>query len=407
MAMAEKKNVLQGLKVLDFTIALAGAYTAWQFADLGAEVWKVERFGSGDQARYWDPCVPEFGGQSTLFIAYNKNKQSIEINLGKPEGKEIIYRLAREADVVLENFKSGSIDRLGLGYETLKDVNPKLVFLSLSGFGGSGPLMKFPCYDAIAAARSGFAASNGEPDGAPMKAGNANGDTLTGTYAFAAALMGLVEARRTGKGCRIDIGMTDVGMLSCCETLMDYDRTGNPQTRFGNHDRFIAPYGVFAASDGWVAIIADTQERWSALCQALGTGSLEKDPRFADNACRIANRDVLVEALEDVTRTLPRAEIERRLLAADVPASQVLPFIEAYTSDHANATHVTQLVWQEKVGQMRFYNNPLRFDNQLCPIHSGAPLLGKHTTEILRGVGYSQEEIDKLYADGVVASSLI
>lgn len=405
--MAEKKNVLEGLKVLDFTIALAGAYTAWQFADLGAEVWKVERFGSGDQARYWDPCVPEFGGQSTLFIAYNKNKQSIEVNLGKPEGKEIIYRLAREADVVLENFKSGSIDRLGLGYEKLKEINPKLVFLSLSGFGGSGPLMKYPCYDAIAAARSGFAASNGEPDGAPMKAGNANGDTLTGTYAFAAALMGLVEARRTGKGCRIDIGMTDVGMLSCCETLMDYDRTGNPQTRFGNHDRFTAPYGIFEAGDGWAAIIADTEERWSALCRALEVPQLERDPRFRDNACRIANRDALVEALEAVTRTLSRAEIERRLLAAGVPASQVLPFIEAYTSDHANATRVTDLVWQEKVGQMRFYNNPLRFDNQLCPIHSGAPLLGKHTTEILQCAGYSQEEIDRLYADGIVASSLI
>lgn len=405
--MAEKKNVLQGLKVLDFTIALAGAYTAWQFADLGAEVWKVERFGSGDQARYWDPCVPEFGGQSTLFIAYNKNKQSIEINLGKPEGKEIIYRLAKEADVVLENFKSGSIDRLGLGYEKLKEINPKLVFLSLSGFGGSGPLMKYPCYDAIAAARSGFAGSNGEPDGAPMKAGNANGDTLTGTYAFAAALMGLVEARRTGKGCRIDIGMTDVGILSCAETLMDYDRTGDPQTRFGNHDRFTAPYGIFAASDGWAVIIADTEERWSALCRTLGTPELEKEPRFADNANRVANREALAEALEAVTHTLPRAEIERRLLDAGVPASQVLPFIEAYTSDHANATHVTDLVWQEKVGRMRFYNNPLRFDNQLCPIHSGAPLLGAHTTQILQGAGYSQAEIDQLYADGIVASSLI
>jgi len=405
--MEEKKGILHGLKVLDFTIALAGAYTAWQFADLGAEVWKVERFGSGDQARYWDPCVPEFGGQSTLFIAYNKNKQSVEINLGKPEGKEIIYRLAKEADVVLENFKSGSIDRLGLGYEKLKEINPKLVFLSLSGFGGTGPLMKYPCYDAIAAARSGFAASNGEPGGAPMKAGNANGDTLTGTYAFAAALMALADARRTGEGCRIDIGMTDVGILSCCETMMDYDRTGNPQTRFGNHDRFVAPYGIFAASDGWAAIIADTEERWASLCEALEVPALRDDDRFRDNAARIANRDALVEALEAVTRTLPRNEIEKRLLAAGVPASEVLPFIEAYTSDHANATHVTDLVWQEKVGKMRFYNNPLRFNNELCPIYSGAPLLGQHTTDVLHKAGYNDEEIQKLYDDGVVASSLI
>ncbi len=407
MAEQERKGVLSGLKVLDFTIALSGAFTAWQFADLGAEVWKVERFGSGDQARYWDPCVEEFGGQSTLFISYNKNKQSVEVNLREQAGKDIIYRMVKEADVVLENFKSGSIDRLGLGYEKMREINPKIVFLSLSGFGGSGPLMKYPCYDAIAAARSGFAASNGEPEGAPMKAGNANGDTFTGTHAFAAALMALIEARRTGKGCHIDIGMTDVGMESCCETIMDYGRTKASQTRFGNHDRFTAPYGMFDAGDGWVVIIADTQERWLTLCDELGLEALKNDPRFADNAARVAHREELVEQIEAVTRTMKRAEIEERLLKAGVPASQVLPFIEAYTSDHANATHVTELVWQEKVGMMRFYNNPILFNDQQCKIYSGSPLLGQHTRQVLAGLGYDEAQIHKLYEDGIVASTMI
>lgn len=407
MAEQERKGVLSGLKVLDFTIALSGAFTAWQFADLGAEVWKVERFGSGDQARYWDPCVEEFGGQSTLFISYNKNKQSVEVNLREQAGKDIIYKMVKEADVVLENFKSGSIDRLGLGYEKMKEINPKIVFLSLSGFGGTGPLMKYPCYDAIAAARSGFAASNGEPEGAPMKAGNANGDTFTGTHAFAAALMALIDARRTGKGCHIDIGMTDVGMESCCETIMDYARTGDSQTRFGNHDRFTAPYGMFDAADGWVVIIADSQQRWQTLCDVLGLEQLKNDPRFADNAARVAHREELAELIEHVTRTMKRAEIEKKLLAADVPASQVLPFIEAYTSDHANATHVTDLVWQEKVGMMRFYNNPILFNDQQCKIYSGSPLLGQHTRQVLQELGYSEEEIDQMYADGIVASTMI
>ena len=407
MAEQERKGVLSGLKVLDFTIALSGAFTAWQFADLGAEVWKVERFGSGDQARYWDPCVEEFGGQSTLFISYNKNKQSVEVNLREQAGKDIIYKMVKEADVVLENFKSGSIDRLGLGYEKMKEINPKIVFLSLSGFGGTGPLMKYPCYDAIAAARSGFAASNGEPEGAPMKAGNANGDTFTGTHAFAAALMALIDARRTGKGCHIDIGMTDVGMESCCETIMDYARTGDSQTRFGNHDRFTAPYGMFDAADGWVVIIADSQQRWQTLCDVLGLEQLKNDPRFADNAARVAHREELAELIENVTRTMKRAEIEKKLLAADVPASQVLPFIEAYTSDHANATHVTDLVWQEKVGMMRFYNNPILFNDQQCKIYSGSPLLGQHTRQVLQELGYSEEEIDQMYADGIVASTMI
>lgn len=321
-------------------------------------------------------------------------------------GKDVIYEMVKQADVVLENFKSGSIDRLGLGYDKLKEINPKIVFVSLSGFGGSGPLQKYPCYDAIAAARGGFAGSNGEPEGAPMKAGNANCDTLTGTYAFNAAVMGLIEVQKTGVGCRIDIGMTDVAMYSCAETVMDYGQTGEIYTRFGNHDRFVAPYGIFEARDGWAVIIADTQQRFEALFDVLGLEKLKEDVRFSDNAARIKNRDVLAGQIESVTRTMFRRDIEERLLAADVPASQVLPFIETYTSEHANATEVTQLVWQEKIGNVRFYNNPLRFNNELCPIKRGAPLLGEDTDEILKSVGYSEEEIARLHRDEVVASHL-
>lgn len=403
MAEFKTNGVFKGLKVLDFTIALAGVYIAWQFADLGAEVWKVERFGAGDQARTWDPFI---NGLSTLYAAYNKNKQSIEIDLSSQEGKEVIYKMVRDVDVVLENFKSGSIDRLGLGYEKLREINPKIVFVSLSGFGGTGPLMKYPCYDAIAAARGGFAGSNGEPDGTPMKAGNAICDTLTGTYAFNAALMALIEARKTGEGCKIDIGMTDVAMQSCGETIMDYGIYGQAQSRFGNHDRFTAPYGIFEARDGWAVIIADTQARWLSLLDVLNLTELKTDERFIDNVARIKNKDALVEILENVTRTMFRAEIEKKLLAVDVPASEVLPFIEAYTSDHANQTNVTSFVNQDKIGMIRFYNNPIRFNNQICPIHRGSPLLGQDTSEILEKAGYSKQEIQKLYDDGIVASHL-
>ena len=403
MAAFETNGVFKGLRVLDFTIALAGVYISWQFADLGAEVWKVERYDAGDQARTWDPFI---NGLSTLYTAYNKNKQSIEMDLSSPEGKAIIYEMVRHTDVVLENFKSGSIDRLGLGYDTLREINPKIVFVSLSGFGGTGPLLKYPCYDAIAAARGGFAGSNGEPDGAPMKAGNANCDTLTGTYAFASAVMAMLEADRTGKGCRIDIGMTDVVLQSCCETILDYGLTGATQTRFGNHDRFTAPYGIFEARDGWAVLIADTEARWHALCGALDAAELADDPRFANNAVRIANRDALVDALEAHTRMLFRAEIEKRLLAVDVPASEVLPFIEAYTSEHANKTGCTQLAEQAKMGMIRFYTNPIRFNDEPCPVLRGAPLLGQDTESILHDIGYSDERIRALYEAGIVGSHL-
>lgn len=399
----EKKLPLEGLKVLDFTIALAGPFTAWQLADMGAEVWKIERYGGGDQCRVWDPFL---NGLGTMFVSYNKNKKSVEMNLAAPEGKAVIYEMAKRADVVVENFKSGSIDRLGLGYEKLKELNPKLVFISLSGFGASGPLMKLPCYDAIAEARSGFAASNGDPEGPPMKAGNCIGDTITGLYGLNAVLMALINARRTGQGCRIDMSMMDVGMQACEETIIDFGLHGQAQARFGDHDRFTAPYGMFEARDGWCVIIADTEERWQALCGALGHPEWKDDPRFAGNAARVAHRDDLVAAVTAATVRLRRTEIESRLLAADVPASAVLSFIEAYTSDHANQTELSQLVDQKKIGLMRFYSNPIRFDGETLPIHRGAPLLGEDTTGVLLELGYSQAEIDKLYADGVVGASL-
>jgi crotonobetainyl-CoA:carnitine CoA-transferase CaiB-like acyl-CoA transferase len=400
---APKTGVLDGLKVLDFSIALAGPYVAWQLADLGAQVWKVERYGGGDQARAWPPFV---NGLSTLYASYNKNKESIEMDLSSPQGKAIVYEMAKRCDVVIENFKSGSIDRLGLGYRSLKEINPRIVFASLSGFGATGPLKKFPCYDAIAEARGGFAGSSGQPEGAPVKVGAAVCDTLAGAYALNAILMGLIEARRSGQGCHIDLAMTDVAMYACEETIIDYHRTGAAQTRFGDHDRFTAPYGMFEARDGWTVIIADSEPRWAALCGALGKPEWKANSRFASNAARLQNRDALAAELEGVTRTLKRTEIESRLLAAGVPASAVLTFMEAYTSDHANQTGLTQWVDQGRIGQTRFYSNPLRFNGELCPIRRGAPLLGQDTDDILAGLGYSAEEISKFHQDGVVGKSL-
>jgi len=399
-----KKLPLEGLKVLDFTIALAGPFTAWQLADMGAEVWKIERKGPGDQCRYWDPCV---NGLSTLYMSYNKNKKSVEMNLGAVAGKEVIYEMVKQCDVVIENFKSGSIDRLGLGYDKLKEINPKIVFLSLSGFGASGPLKKYPCYDAIAEARSGFAASNGEMDGPPIKAGNCIGDTLSGLYGLNALLMAMIEAKKSGEGCRIDASMTDIGMQSCEETIMDYSLTGDAQARFGDHDRFTAPYGMFEARDGWVVLVADSEKRWADLCDALDLAELKADPRFVDNAARVANKAELVKILEAKTVTLKRAEIEKKLLAVDVPASSVLSFIEMYTSDHANEIGLTQVIDQPKIGLMRYYSNPLYFNDEQCKIRSGAALLGAHTDEVLKQLGYDDAAIAKLYEDGVVGASLI
>ncbi len=404
MAIADNTSILKGVKVLDFTIALAGAFTAWNLADMGAEVWKIEKFGEGDQARYWLPTLNDL---STLFASYNKDKQSVEINLGKQEGKDIIYEMVKHVDVVVENFKSGSIDRLGLGYEKLKEINPKIVFASLSGFGGSGPLMKLPAYDAIAEARGGFAGASGEPDGAPMKIGSSICDTFTGIYTTNAILMALIEARRTGVGCRVDVGMTDVALRAVEETLMDYGKHGETPCRFGNHDRLIAPYGVFEARDGFACIIADTEPRWATFCDAMGLSALKNDPRFDTNAKRAANREELATLIEAVTVGMKRSEIEAKLLPLDVPASAVLSCIETYTSDHANQVGLTQMVHQDKIGSIRFYRHPVSYNNHLEDIRNGAPLLGQHTDDVLKSVGYSDEELAKLREAGVIASTMI
>ncbi len=402
--MFKSNKPLENIKVLDFTIALAGVYVSWQLADMGAEVWKVEKYGVGDQSRAWAPFI---NGMSTLYTSYNKNKKSIELDLRQEKGKEIIYNMVKKADVVLENFKSGSIDKLGLGYDKLKEINPKIVFVSLSGFGKNGPLAKLPCYDAIAAARGGFAASNGDKKGSPMKAANANCDTLTGTHALNAVLMGLYNVRKTGKGSYIDIAMSDTVMVSVAETIIDYF-TGNYQgTRFGNNDRFIAPYGIYETRDGWVVIIADTEDKWKAFCKALNKKEWITNPKYINNKSRIENVEELMREIEKVTINYKRKELEKILLEVGVPTSEVLPFIEAYTSEHANKTNCTSMVNQDKVGLMRFYNNPLQFDNKICEIKTGAPLLGANSREILKKIGYTDEKIDELYEKKVLGSSLI
>ncbi|MDR0925900.1 MAG: CoA transferase, partial [Hungatella sp.] len=187
---------------------------------------------------------------------------------------------------------------------------------------------------------------------------------------------------------------------------MDYGMEGKAQARFGNHDRFTAPYGIFEARDGWVSIIADTQEKWKALANTLKLTDLLSDSRFATNEARIANRKALTEKIEAVTRTMFRKEVEEKLLAVEVGASEVLPFIEAYTSDHANQTDVTALAWQDKIGFIRFYNNPIRFNDEICPIHRGSPLLGQDSRDILEKAGYSREGIQKLIDDGVVGEHM-
>ena len=396
MAKFEREGIYKGLKVLDFTIALAGVFNAWQYADNGADVWKVEKYGSGDQARLWGPFVDDF---SVYYASFNRNKRSIEIDMRNPEGKALILELVKHCDLVLENFKAGTLEKLGLGYEEMAKVNPKVVYASLSGFGTSGPLWKLPCYDIIACARGGLLATSGEADGMPIKPGFSIGDNMTGINFHHATNMALYQARKTGKGCRLEIAMMDTCMQAIDTAIVENSLTGSYQMRSGDHDRFFAPYGIYEARDGYVAIAVSKEEEWTRFCDAMGAPKWKEDPRFANNQLRLENLEALVKEITALTRNMWRADFEKAMRAAHVPGVSVDTFEEAISSPQIHQTDTLVYVQQSNfpaVGRLPMINVPVHFSKTPGAVKQCSPMLGEDTVDILRENGLSDERIQAL-----------
>lgn len=397
--MRKIKKPFEGIKVLDFTQALAGVFATWQLADLGADVWKVERYGMGDQSRTWPPFINDL---SILYASFNRNKRSISIDTAKQEGKDLIKELVKKVDVVVENFKVGTMEKLGIGYEELKKWNPKIVYASASGFGIEGPLSKLPCYDNVAASRGGLVSRTGRPDGPPIKPGYSVCDNWTGLNLFNALSMALIEREKTGESVRVDVSMTDCAFYVNDWPMLEYSVFGTIPKRNGNQDPTVAPYGEFKAKDGNIVIAVTTEKNWVKFCKLMDLEYLLSDERFENNEKRLENIDALIVEIENKTKSMKKYEIEKLLAGNKVPAGAVMTIPEVMTSAHAIDTGMVKVMEQEKIGKLFTTGIPMHFSKTPGEIKKASPMLGEHSIEILREAGLVECEIEKLILEEIV-----
>ena len=298
----------EGIKVLDFTQALAGVFAAMYLSDFGAEVIKIERAGFGDQSREWGPYRNNL---SAYYATFNRGKKSLSLDMRQEEGKEVIRKLVKECDIVLENFKVGVLDKLGLGYEEMKKINPEIIYCSVSGFGLEGPLKDLPCYDIVAAARSGLMDTTGKPGNAPTKPGFSIGDNWTGLNLLYGATMALYYKQKTGKGLRLNISMLDSLFYMLEWPILKYSVLNEVHERSGNHDTTVAPYGVYKAQDGHIALAVASHKHWVEFCKQIGRPELVEDERFVDDASRVLNLEALIAIIEEFTTTKTKTELQK------------------------------------------------------------------------------------------------
>ena len=393
------EGALKGLRVVDMTRVLAGPFCAMFLADMGAEVIKVEAPGKGDDARGYPPFLR---GASAYFTNLNRNKQSIVLNLKKPEAKEILMNLLKKSDILLENFKPGTMDKLGFGYDRVREVNPQIIYASISGFGQYGPYKDRPGYDIIGQAMGGLMSVSGWPDSPPTRTGTAMADIVAGLNACIGILASLKGRERTGLGERIDVSLVD-SMVSAMETVIQiYLVEGRVPQRVGNRYEFIAPYNSFRAEDGWVVIGVGGQEVWKRFCKAIGREALMDAPEFLTNRDRVEHVAHLDGIVTEWTARRKVADIVSLLMEASVPCSPILNVDQICNDPHiVKAREMIVEMDHPLGGKMKVVSCPIKFTRMKPTIRSTAPLHGEHTEQVLTGVlGMSKEEYARLKESG-------
>jgi len=391
---------LQGIKVIDLTRVLAGPFATQSLGDLGAEVLKIEPPGGGDETRRFPPFLD---GEGHYFLGINRNKKSLVVDLQQEAGKEILRKLVAQADILVENYRPGVMDRLGLGYAVLAEINPRLIYCAISGFGLSGPLREKPSFDIVTQALSGALSINGERGHMPIKLAIPLGDMVGGVFGPMAILAALHERHQTGKGRLIDISLYDglIGMLGYFAQLAFI--TGEDPPTMGSSHPNIVPYGSFPASDGSIIIAVLSESFWGKLCEALERPELATDPRFATPTLRRERRDEVDQLISDVTRTRTVAEWEKRLTAADVPHAPVLGVTAALAHPHALAREMVVEAEHATIGKIKVVGRPIKFPGAKQPPVTAPPTLGQHTEQVLHEeLGYSEAEIAALKAGGII-----
>jgi crotonobetainyl-CoA:carnitine CoA-transferase CaiB-like acyl-CoA transferase len=398
-------RLLSGIRVLDLTNVLAGPFAGYQLALFGADVVKVEESKGGDLARQLgaDPDLSD-ARIGASFLAQNAGKRSITVNLKSDEGKRVFERLLAEADVLIENFRPGVMERLGYGWEAMRGINPRLVYCAISGFGQSGPLRDRPAYDQIIQGLSGMMSVTGSAESAPTRVGFPICDVLGGVSAAWAVVAALLRRERTGAGCMLDVSMLETAITALGWVTSDYLIAGREPRPMGNENATSAPSGTFETGDGELNIAANKQEQFEILCRLLDREELLTDARFATREARKQHRLPLKEELERSLRAHAAEHWEKLFSAAGVPAARVLSVPEALASDHVTLRHlVHELPYPDgREGVLRVLGSGIHVDGRPVAPGSRPALLGEHTEEILRELGFDDAEVTELRKEGAV-----
>ncbi|MCA9997680.1 MAG: CoA transferase [Anaerolineales bacterium] len=391
---------LQNIRVLDLTRILAGPYCTMMLADYGADVLKIEQPGSGDGTRQWGP--PWVGDQAAYFLSANRNKKSMTLDLKTGEGLAILKKLAAEADVLIENFKVDTMQRMGLDYETLSQINPGLIYCSITGYGQNGPYRERPGFDFLIQAQGGVMSITGPADGEPYKVGVAVVDVTTGLFACNAILVALHHRSQTGRGQYIDVALLDSQVAWLINVAHNYFATGKTPQRYGNAHASIVPYETFPTADGHIAVGIGSDEQYRRLCRAIGRPDLADDPQYASNADRVTRRVALIGEMQKTFREEETAVWHDRILAAKIPVSPINDIPTILNDPQIAARQMVQEVEHPTAGPIKLLGPVAKLSETPATIRTAPPVLGADTDEILARLGYDVDAIAQLRANGVV-----
>lgn len=404
------ERALEGLTVLDMSRILAGPWCTQNLADLGADVIKVENPNGGDDTRSWGPPYPEGTGPehgfSSYFAAANRGKRSLTVNFADPAGLEILKKLAAESDILVENYKAGTLARYGLGYEDLKKVNPRLIYCSITGYGQTGPMAHKPGYDFVFQGTGGLMSYTGQPDGRPgaepLRCGISLMDLSSGLYATSAILAAVIQRATTGEGQFIDFALLDASVAINANMAQTYLMTGVPPKRFGNAHPTIAPYEVFATTDGFMILAIGNDSQFAKFCDVAGRPEIAADDRYRTNAGRVAHRDTLRELVADIMATRGREQWASDLESAGVPWGPINDLADVFEDEQVKHRGMLQEVVHPVTGAHPQVRNPMLY-NAPFDADDAPPLNGEHSADVLRSLGYTQQQIDELVAAGTVS----
>jgi crotonobetainyl-CoA:carnitine CoA-transferase CaiB-like acyl-CoA transferase len=395
-------DALHGVRVLDLSAVLAGPLCTQYLADLGAEVIKVESPRGGDEVRGWPPFRE---GMSTAFLAVNRNKKSVALDLKTAAGRAVVHRLAKSSDVVVESNSTGVSERLGIDDATLRAINPKLVYCAISGFGRTGPLAADRGYDMVMQAFTGIMALTGEPGGGPVRSAFSPVDQTTGLNAVIGILAGLIERGRTGTGTYFEVSLFETAVSLLGYHLQKYWETGTLPQRVGAGHESRCPYQAFETADSPLLLGVANDPTWRRFCRAAGLEELAEDPRYATNSDRLDRFDEVVAIVQEALRHESREGWLERLIPMGIPCSPLNTIAELSSAEHTAARGILMDYEHPLLGPLRGVALPIQFDAQPRTVLSPPPLLGQHTAEVLRDLGYSPEEIGELREAGAVAGA--